>query len=127
VAYPREMLPVIIPGLWYNGHMYPQNLLREQVSTEKKKRSFVFHTVITIIILYLSWLLIFDEHSLLRYSTLKKKRKEIIAQIVDLQKNNTILRENVRLLSEEPFYIEKFAREELSLSRPDEFVFIFDK
>ncbi|NOZ25802.1 MAG: septum formation initiator family protein [Nitrospirae bacterium] len=107
--------------------MYPQNLLRKQVINERKKQSTVCVTLLLIFTLYLVWTLLFDENGVVRFFELKAKRTEVIAEIADLQKENVKLSEEITLLTENPFYIEKHAREEMNLSRPDEYIFIFDE
>lgn len=107
--------------------MYPQNLLKRQVVAEKKKQSFVFITVVFLLTLYLLGLILIDEDSIARYMGLKEKRAEINAEISTLRKENMALAKNIEELKEESFFIEKLAREELNLSRPDEYIFIFDR
>ncbi len=105
--------------------MYPYNRLRRQVYNEKRKRGLVFYTVALVVISYLLWTLVFDDSGYLRYRTLNEKRQEVLTEIVKLQKDNAGLKGEIRLLAKDPFYVEKQAREELNLSRPDEYVFIF--
>lgn len=107
--------------------MYPANLLRKQVREEKRRQRLVIYTFLLFITLYLIWTFIFDDSGYLRYRALKEKRGSLLAEIVELQKDNVNINEEIRLLKEESFYVEKQARENLNLSRPDEYVFIFDK
>ena len=107
--------------------MYPQNLLRKQVVNEKKKQSLVFYTIFFIIVFYLVWILVVDENGVVKFFELKKRRVEVIGEVAMLQKQNVKLKEEIRLLKEDPFYMERHAREELNLSRPDEYIFLFDK
>jgi len=107
--------------------MYPQNLLRKQVVNERKKQSIVCLTVLLISILYLVWTLLFDENGIVRLLELRERRTEVIEEVAELQKENVRLNKEITLLKEDPFYIEKHAREDMNLSRPDEYIFIFDK
>ena len=107
--------------------MYTNNLLRKQVYNEKKKRTFVFYTILTIVSLYLFWTLIFDDNGLLRYYELKEKKAVLINEIASLNEETTKLNNEIELLKKDPFYIEKKAREELNLSRPDEYIFLFEE
>ncbi len=107
--------------------MHPQNLLRKQVVNEKKKQSLVLVTILLFIVSCLLWVLLFDENGVVRFFELKKRRAEVIETVSELQKENIKLREEIGLLEENPFYIEKHAREDMNLSRPDEYIFIFDK
>ncbi|NOY39980.1 MAG: septum formation initiator family protein [Nitrospirae bacterium] len=107
--------------------MYPQNLLRKQVVNERKKQSLVCFTVLLTFIFYLVWVLLFDENGVVRFFELKARRTEVVSEVSELQKENVKLNEEITLLKENPFYMEKHAREDMNLSRPDEYIFIFDK
>jgi cell division protein FtsB len=107
--------------------MYPQNLLRKQVVNERKKQSLVCFTVLLMVIFYLAWVLLFDEDGVVRFFELKARRTDVIVEVAELQKENVKLNEEINLLKKNPFYIEKHAREDMNLSRPDEYIFIFDK
>ncbi len=107
--------------------MYAQNLLRKQVVNERKKQSLVCFTVLLMFIFYLAWVLLFDENGVVRFFELKAKRTAVIVEVAELQKENVKLNKEITLLKKNPFYIEKHAREDMNLSRPDEYIFIFDK
>ncbi len=107
--------------------MYPQNLLRKQVVNERKKQATVCLTILLVLVLYFAWALLIDDNGIARLLELKKKRAEVIGEIAELQKENVKLNKEITLLKEDPFYIEKHAREEMNLSRPDEYVFIFEE
>ncbi len=107
--------------------MYPQNLLRRQVVEEKKKRTLGLFTGLTVVVVYLFWIFLFGEDGIIKFSELKKRRIEVMDDVARLQQQNIRLKEEIRLLEENGFAVERYAREELNLSRPDEYVFIFDK
>ncbi len=107
--------------------MYAQNLLRKQVVNERKKQSLVCFTVLLMFIFYLAWVLLFDEDGVVRFFELKAKRTAVIVEVAELQKDNVKLNKEITLLKKNPFYMEKHAREDMNLSRPDEYIFIFDK
>jgi cell division protein FtsB len=107
--------------------MHQYHLLRKQVTNEKKKQRLVIFTCLVLVTLYLVWTLIFDNSGILRYHELKNKRTEILSEIIELQKKNVNLTEEIQLLKGDPFFMEKHAREDLNLSKPDEYIFIFDK
>lgn len=106
--------------------MGPTNLLRKQVVSEIKKRRLIFLTVILLGFIYLAISLIFGDMGLLKYVELNKKETHLERQIKELEKNNAILRSDVKSLKENPFYREKYAREEFGLARPDEYIFRYD-
>ncbi len=107
--------------------MYTNNLLRRQVYNEKKKRNLVFYTILVIVSVYLLWSLVFDDNGLIRYYELKEKKSALIKEIASLNNETSRLQEEVELLKKDPFYIEKKAREELNMSKPDEYIFLFEK
>ncbi len=73
------------------------------------------------------WSLVFDENGLIRYYELKEKKSALIKEIASLNNETSRLQEEVELLKKDPFYIEKKAREELNMSKPDEYIFLFEK
>jgi cell division protein FtsB len=102
------------------------NLLRKQVISESKKRRLIFFTVILLAFIYLAVSLIFGDMGLLKYSELKERKVYLEKQITDIERENKLLRSEVKLLKEDPFYKEKYAREEFELARPDEYIFRYD-
>jgi len=106
--------------------MYKSHL-RWQVEQERRKRDLVFFLITLSLLIYLLWVFFLDESGYFRYTQLLQRRTELAAEILDLQEGNRSLRREIRLLKENPFYIEKHAREDLNLSRPEEYIFIFDE
>jgi cell division protein FtsB len=106
--------------------MYKSHL-RWQVEQERRKRDLVFFLITLSLLIYLLWVFFLDESGYLRYSMLLQRRAQLAVEIADLQEETRSLRREVRLLRENPFYIEKHAREDLNLSRPEEYIFIFDE
>jgi len=106
--------------------MYYNFQVRKQILLEKKRKRLVIFTIISIIILYLSLTIVFDENGLLRYISLKEEKVRLLSEVKKLKYKNELLKEEIRLLKSEPFYIEKMAREELNLSRPNEYIFLFE-
>ena len=54
---------------------------------------------------------------------LKQKNRDYAGQIEELKRKNVELREEKRLLEEDPFYLEKVAREKMGLIRKGEVVY----
>jgi cell division protein FtsB len=102
------------------------NLLRKQVISESKKRRLIFFTVILLAFIYLVVSLIFGDMGLLKYSELKERKVYLEKQITDIERENKLLRSEVKSLKEDPFYKEKYAREEFELARPDDYIFRYD-
>lgn len=106
--------------------MNSNNLLRKQVVSEIKKRRLIFLTLTFLVFFYLIISLIFGDMGLMKYVELNKKRAELENQIKELENENKRLRSEIKLLKEDPFYKEKYAREEFGLARPDEYIFRYD-
>jgi cell division protein FtsB len=52
-------------------------------------------------------------------------KKQLEAEIMQLQGTNTKLTEEIQAMQTDPFYQEKIAREELNLALPDEIIYKF--
>lgn len=102
------------------------NLLRKQVVSEIKKRRLIFFTVILLGFIYLAISLIFGDMGLLKYVELNKRKTHLERQIKEIEKESEIFRSEVKSFKEDPFYREKYAREEFGLARPDEYIFRYD-
>lgn len=103
------------------------NLLRKQVVSEIKKRRLIFFTIMLLSFIYLITTLFFGDRGLLKYIELSKTEDRMERQIEELEKDNEHLRSEIKSLREDPFYIEKYARENFGLARPDEFIFQYDR
>jgi len=106
--------------------MGSSNLLRKQVVSEIRKRKLIFLTVFFLVFVYLVISLIFGDLGLLRYTELNKKKATLERQIKEMEKGNKQLNSEVQLLKKDPFYLEKYAREEFGLAKPDEYIFLYD-
>lgn len=101
--------------------------LREQVQKEKKKRDLLFLGITIIIIFYLGIILIFGDPGAIKYYSLNETKKRLETEIKEIEKENKLLQAQINSLKEDPFYIEKYAREEFGLARPDEYIFQFQE
>jgi cell division protein FtsB len=104
--------------------MYAYSPLRSQVRGEIKKRKLILFTVILIGIAYLFISFIFGEQGIIKYIEISAKKSNLEKEIVSLQKENEQLRRDMKVIKEEPFYIEKYAREEYGLVKEGDWVFI---
>ncbi|MEJ2696399.1 MAG: septum formation initiator family protein [Candidatus Sulfobium sp.] len=107
--------------------MSTNNPLRDQVRSELKKRKLVFVTVFVLCFIYLSVSIIFGDMGLIRYIKLNRTKDKMVRQMDDIRKQNEKLRTQIELLKNDPFYREKFAREEYGLAKPDEYIFQYDR
>jgi cell division protein FtsB len=102
----------------------PRNL-RQQVIIERKRRNIIFFTIIILTFLYIGTELIYGDMGLISYLKIKKVKNALEAEINTLEKENKILESQIKALKEDPYYIEKYAREEFGLAKPDEYIFQF--
>jgi cell division protein FtsB len=97
--------------------------LRGQVRREWKMRTVAFFIVVLGVLAALSYTLFFGDAGLVKYIELKQNETRLKTDIVRLGKENRALGEQVNSLKKDPYYIEKYAREEYGLAKPDEFIF----
>jgi len=107
--------------------MSSHNLLRKQVISEVKKKRLIFLTFVVLSLIYLSISLVFGDMGLFRYLELNRTKKNLEGQLSEISRQNEQLRTQLKLLKEDPFYREKLAREEYGLSKPNEYIFQYDK
>jgi len=101
--------------------------LEKQVRAEVKKRQMIFFTIIVLTLLYLSISLVFGDMGLFKYIELNRTCKSLEKQIAQISNQNEQLRLQLKSLKSDPFTREKLAREEYGLSRPDEYIFQYDR
>jgi len=107
--------------------MSSHNLLRKQVLSEVKKKRLIFLTFVVLSFIYLSISLVFGDMGLFRYLELNRTKMNLESQLSEINRQNEQLRTQLKLLKEDPFYREKLAREEYGLSKPNEYIFQYDK
>ena len=107
--------------------MSSDNLLRKQVVSEVKKKRLIIFILIILSFLYLATNLLLGDAGLLKYRELSGKKQNIKKEISELEKENARIKSQIKSLKENPFYAEKYAREEFGLARPDEYIFQYDK
>lgn len=101
--------------------------LRQQVTREQKKRTYIFFACITVALAYLSYNLVFGDMGLIKYLELRKNKDRLETEISQVGKENKALGEQVNSLKKDPYFIEKYAREEYGMAKPDEFIFQYKK
>jgi cell division protein FtsB len=106
------------------GRIQPKNL-RQQVALERKRRSIIFFTVITLAFLYVIVNMLPGDMGLVKYLRLIETKNMIEAEVKAMEEENKLLQAHIRALKEDPYYIEKHAREEFGLAKPNEYIFQF--
>jgi cell division protein FtsB len=102
-----------------------QSNLRQQVAVERRRRNTIFFTIVMLAFLYMGMAVLFGNMGLIKYVTLAKTKNRLEAEIKTIDKENKALKTHVTALKDDNFYIEKYAREEYGLARPDEYIFQF--
>ncbi len=77
--------------------------------------------------MYLMGAIIFGDKGLIKYSKLQETKATLQKDIVTLESENRRIKAEVKALKEDPYYIEKHAREEFGLARPGEYIFQFQQ
>src|SRR5208283_1790424 len=105
-------------GRAMRGRIQPRNL-RQQVTVEGRRRNIVFFTLVTIAFFYIVIALVLGNMGFLKYTALTKTKNTLVTEIGTLEKENKALKAHVSSLKDDNFYIEKYAREEYGLAKPD--------
>jgi len=103
----------------------PRNL-RQQVDAERWKKNAVFFGLTGLVLIYLCITLLVGDNGLFKYWELRKTKTKLDSEITGLEKQNTELKKQVNALKNDPYYIEKSAREEYGLARKNELIFQFE-
>jgi len=107
--------------------MSSHNLLRKQVVSEIKKKRLIFFTIILLSFIYLFISSLFGDMGLLKYRELHKTKARLENQIKEIHTENEQLKSQIDSLKKDPFSVEKHAREEFGLAKPDEYIFQYDQ
>ena len=102
-----------------------RNRRRKQVENQKRIRRNILFTVGILIVIYLSFTLIFGENGYLRYLKLKSNKAELQAKIKNIEKQNEEIKEHIRKLEKDPNTIEELARDQGLGKGEDEIIFNF--
>jgi len=94
---------------------------------KNEKKSFEYWIAwLLFLALFFIFFTIFGQNGLFQIGDLKKARFDLTEEVLTLREENSALRKEIKGLKEDPFFIEKVAREELNLVRPNEIVYYFD-
>ncbi|PIF06720.1 MAG: septum formation initiator [Draconibacterium sp.] len=78
-------------------------------------------------ILFLAWIIFFDEYSIVSHNKNKKRLKGLIEQKEFYKKQIISDKQKLKDLNSGPENLERFAREQYYMSKPDEEVFIVEE
>ncbi|MDP2168656.1 MAG: septum formation initiator family protein [Thermodesulfovibrionales bacterium] len=107
--------------------MDSNNRLGKQVRAELKKRRYVILTSLLLSLLYIAANLLFSDTGWLRYKKLLGRQAELRQEVRRMGEENTRLRASIKSYKENDFLMEKYSREDFGLSRPDEYIFLYDR
>lgn len=107
--------------------MNSDNLLRKQVVSETKKKRLIVLILFVLSFIYMSINMLLGDSGFIRYVELINKKRALSAEISELQADNMKIKNQIQLLKNNPFYSEKYAREEFGLALPDEYIFQYDR
>ncbi|MBF0506418.1 MAG: septum formation initiator family protein [Nitrospirae bacterium] len=102
-----------------------QSNLRQQVTVERKRRNVIFFTIVVLAFLYIGTALLFGNMGFLKYLKLAKTKNRLETEISTIDNENKSLKKQITALKSDNYYIEKYAREEYGLAKPDEYIFQF--
>lgn len=100
--------------------------LWRQIRAERKRRDYVFWTVIVLCVIYLAVSLLFGDMGYLKLRTLKARSRALRAQVAELKQENARIKSSMDRFESDEFYQEKRAREELGLAKKNELIFLFN-
>lgn len=88
------------------------------------KRSWIFILLSAFIV---AWFLFFDTYSLLTKYNLERQKKELIQKTEEYQLRTAELESKIEALENSPDLLEKIAREDYGMKKPDETVYIIKR
>jgi cell division protein FtsB len=101
--------------------------LQGQVRREHRRRACVFFFFAFAVVAVLSYSLFFGEMGVRKYLELRDNKVGLEKDIARLDRENNVMKEHVDSLKKDPYAIEKYAREEYGLAKPDEVIFQIKK
>lgn len=102
-----------------NKHLRNSNLSNEYKVLDRGLKLTVLFTLLLVI-----YTILFGENNIFKYFDKVKTRNELLSQVESLKSENEKLQRTIDYLQNDPFYIEKKARENLGLIKEDEEVYV---
>lgn len=92
----------------------------EYLNPLRWKRSFLVSALVAFIAL---WFLFVDSYSLMTKFQLESKKEDLIERTAELEKKSAELEQQIEALENNPDLLEKIAREEYGMRKPNETVY----
>lgn len=102
-----------------NKHLRNSNLRNEHKVLDRGLKFTVLFTLLLAI-----YTILFGENNIFKYFDKVKARNELLSQVESLESENEKLQRTIDYLQNDPFYIEKKARENLGLIKEHEEVYV---
>lgn len=93
---------------------------KEFLNPLRWKRSYLISTLAGFVII---WFLFIDNYSLLTKYQLDRQKEDLIERTVELKVQTAELEQKIKDLEDNPDLLEKIAREEYGMRKPDETVY----
>jgi cell division protein FtsB len=84
------------------------------------KKSFLFSVLIGFLLVWFGFL---DSYSLYTRVSLEREKKHYIERTIQLQHETELLNQKIEALKNDPAYLEKIAREDYGMRKPNETVY----
>lgn len=99
--------------------------IRKQVSNELKLRRYVLNTALVLSLFYVFGTLVFSDMGFLRYMEIQGKHQALSREVQNMDTSNEQLSASLAKHKSDPFYLEKYARENFGMSGPEEIIFLY--
>ncbi|MBF0338535.1 MAG: septum formation initiator family protein [Nitrospirae bacterium] len=107
--------------------MDKKNLLRRQIVKERRHRGRLFVVFFFLALVFILFNLFYDEMGLFNYFKLRSEEKRMEDDIARIEMEISAIKDEIKAIGTDPFYIEKKAREDLGLAMPDEYIYKIEK
>ncbi len=102
------------------------NVRRAKIEQDRKLRQMIYTTIGLIVVVYLTFIMIFGENGVLKYLKLRHIKNELTAETELLKKQNEELRKEIEAIEKNPEQLEDLARK-YRFVKEGELLFIFEK
>ncbi len=105
--------------------MRTKNYTKVDRSSRAARRKKILLGAAAVFAVYLLASFILGEMGLVKYFRMKAQERATLDEVETLKQDNARLQREVRLLRNDPAYIERTARDKLGLARPGEIVYYY--
>ncbi len=101
-----------------------KKIKERNISKKTQKIDLIMYSITLLFSLYIAFVLFFSDRNLKNLIAKEKELKNLKAKEAELLKLEAKLKEDIKNIKEDRFYVEKLARENLGLMKKDEVIFI---